>query len=346
VTHRSVKVTPIIPALPLVDLPVVAKAAEDAGFAGLRLGDMQSTARETFCALTVLAGCTSRLTIGTGVTNPVTRQPAVAASAIASIDELAGGRAVYGHGVGDSAVHNAGLRSATVAELEEYIRAVRSLHTTGHAVYRGNEAILTWWSGRPIPIAISAHGPRTLQLAGRVADIVISGLGMNPQSDEFVRENLAVGARQAGRDVDDIEVVHLSYVNLADSSEEAAAAMTSVLAVAGNLLRQSKAAGIIPDTLRGAFDELGNRYVYRNHAASSGENPNGNLVVELGLMDYLASNFGVFGTAQDVRDRLEELHTGGVTHMVSGYVRPDFKAFFERWGAEIVDAPSASPDES
>ncbi|MFI5427245.1 LLM class flavin-dependent oxidoreductase [Aeromicrobium sp. UC242_57] len=161
---------------------------------------------------------------------------------------------MLGIGPGDSAVHNSGVAPATLAELEEYVNTVRSLHTTGRATYHGDAVALEWWGGDPVPIIMSAHGPRSLRLAGRIADGVVVGLGLGDTTREFAAEQIAEGARQAGRDPSEVDVWYLSYFNIAESADEAAKQIGSVLAVGGNLLARSAGRSVIPDRLRGAFD--------------------------------------------------------------------------------------------
>lgn len=318
----------------------VARAAEAAGFDALRLGDMQSTHRELYTALTVIAGHTRRVAFGPGVTNPITRHPAVAASAIATLHEYSGGRAVFAIGAGDSAVHNVGGRSATIAELEEYITAIRDLHTTGRARYRDRDLALDWWAPQVIPIAVSAHGPRMLQLAGRVADAVVIGVGMGALAREYAAEHVARGAREAGRDPAEITMWHMSYLNLAGDPEGAAAQVGSALAVGGNLLARSAAHKIIPAPLKPRFTELAARYSYIRHAGGNAGNPNAALIEELHLVDYLADQFGVFGDADDVRARLNTLAQSGVSHLWGSYVLPDITDFFARWEREVASHKS------
>ena len=67
------------------------------------VADSQSLFRELFVSLTVAALETERVQLGPVVTNPLTRHPAVMASAIASLHELSGGRAFLGIGAGIAA---------------------------------------------------------------------------------------------------------------------------------------------------------------------------------------------------------------------------------------------------
>ena len=85
-----------------------------------------------------------------------------------------------------------------------------------------------------MPIYLAAEGPRTLELAGRVADGVIVGLGLTP---EVVRLSLAAierGARAAGRTLDDVDVWWFAKTSLADRREEAIAPIKMALAASAN----------------------------------------------------------------------------------------------------------------
>jgi 5,10-methylenetetrahydromethanopterin reductase len=110
-----------------------------------------------YTTMALCAQATQRVLIGPTVTNPITRHPAVAASGIATIDEIAPGRAIFGIGSGDSAILNLAERPATLADLRAYVGAVRDLHTRREAEWRGRTARLTW-APRPVPIYLSAEG--------------------------------------------------------------------------------------------------------------------------------------------------------------------------------------------
>lgn len=327
-----------LPARSLATLPDLAGAAEAAGFGALRIGDMQSTTRELYTALTVIATATSRVDIGPGVTNPVTRHPAVVASALASLQELSGGRAVLGIGTGDSALELAGVRRTGLADLEAYIRGIRSLHENGQAQYRDGPMSLSWWSGGRIPILVSAHGPRTLELAGRIADGVVVGLGTGAAAREYAAEHIEAGARAAGRDPSAITVWYLAYLHLGSDARRSAIASGSGLAVGANLLIRSPARALVPDRYRAALREFATDYSYRHHAGGTVDNVNGDLLERLQLTDYLAEQFGVFGTAEEVNGRLNELCGLGIRHIWGAYVQPDIDEFVQRWGDELQGA--------
>src|ERR687897_2555985 len=81
----------------------LARRAEAAGFEYGWLFDSHVLWREPYVLLTLMAQATSRLRLGTCVTNPASREPTVTASALAVLNELSGGRMDLGIGRGDSA---------------------------------------------------------------------------------------------------------------------------------------------------------------------------------------------------------------------------------------------------
>src|SRR5256714_11033790 len=156
-----------------------ARLAEDVGFSLVGVADSQSVFRELYVTMALCAQATQRVLIGPSVTNPITRHPAVAASGIATIDEIAPGRAFFGIGSGDSAILNLAERPATLADMRAYVETVRALHTKGETTWRGRVVRLTW-AKRAIPIYLSAEGPRTLAPAGESADGAIGNVRLEP----------------------------------------------------------------------------------------------------------------------------------------------------------------------
>ena len=78
-----------------------ARWIEDFGGDGLGVADTQNLAGDPYAALSLAGHTTSHIGLGTAVTNPITRHPAVTASAILTVQAESAGRAVLGIGRGD-----------------------------------------------------------------------------------------------------------------------------------------------------------------------------------------------------------------------------------------------------
>src|SRR5436305_1817108 len=92
--------------------------AETLGYHTVYVGDSQMIWREAFVLLGAAALTTSRIRLATGVTNPITREPAVVAAAIETLVELAGPRVILGIGAGDSSLRTLGKHPASLKQLE------------------------------------------------------------------------------------------------------------------------------------------------------------------------------------------------------------------------------------
>ncbi len=173
--------------------------AEGLGFDMLTCGDSQSLWAECFSMMTFAATLTTRPDLAITVSNPMTRHPAVAASAAASVQQISGGRFHFGIASGDSALRNIGVRAATVDELEAYIVAVQRL-TAGDTVDWNGATLALHWLDDPVrvPVWIAAEGPRTQRLAGRVADGVILSNSLTKERLDVALEHLGAGAAEAG----------------------------------------------------------------------------------------------------------------------------------------------------
>ena len=217
----------------LTEAAASARLAEELGFDYVGIPDSQSLWKELYLSLGVVAGATSKVGIGPTVTNALTRHPAVAASAIATLNEMSGGRAYFGIGSGDSAILNLGLRPARLKELQEYIEAIRTILSGEPCDYKGR-SIHVQWSENPVPIIMSAEGPKTLNLAGRIADAVIvhSGLSKEVLADTIAR--IREGERAAGRPEGTAKVWAFAKCNIADRREDAIDEIKMALAASGH----------------------------------------------------------------------------------------------------------------
>jgi 5,10-methylenetetrahydromethanopterin reductase len=175
------------------------RRAEMLGWDAALQPDSQLRRRDTYVLLAAAARVTERMTLGPLLANPVNRHSTVTASSIATIDELAPGRTIVGWGVGDTAVRLAGLRPARVKELEAGTRLMRAL-LDGEAVEVGAERPARLPHHRPVPIWIAAGGPKTLRMAGGVADGVFIRVGTHEANIATAVEAIRAGAADAGRD--------------------------------------------------------------------------------------------------------------------------------------------------
>jgi 5,10-methylenetetrahydromethanopterin reductase len=213
------------------------RRAERLGWDAALQPDSQLRRRDTYVLLAAAAGATQRITLGPLLANPVNRHPTVTASSIATIDELAPGRVLLGWGVGDTAVRLAGLKPARVKELEAGTRLMRAL-LVGESVEVGAARPARLPHHRPVPIWIAAGGPRTLRMAGGVADGVFIRVGTHAANIATAVSAIRAGAVEAGRDPAAVKLAAIFHTVLVD---EPARALTMARSMAAGYYEYSPA---------------------------------------------------------------------------------------------------------
>ncbi len=294
------------------------EVAEGHGFDMLTCGDSQSLWAECFSMMTFAATLSTRPELAITVSNPMTRHPAVAASAAASVQQISEGRFHFGISSGDSALRNIGVRAATVDELEAYIVAVQRL-TAGDTVDWNGATLGLHWLDDPVrvPVWIAAEGPRTQRLAGRVADGVILSNSLTKERLDVALEHIGAGAAEAGRRLEDIEIWHMCNLIFAPSESEGIEGIRSVLAgTANHVYRFTLEGKGLPDELKEPMRGLMNEYQSRHHAQPGSHNPNNDLLDKYGLRDYLARQGTVAGPPEHCIERIQEVASIGATNIV------------------------------
>src|SRR5947207_5646748 len=183
--------------------------AEALGFEAIFFADSQMNNVDPYQAMALCAVNTKRIRFGTAVTNMVYRDPTITANSFATLNEISQGRAIIGMGTGDGPVYSLGRTATKLVDFERGLETIRDLlHGRGVVVPTGKErasgTVMLKVGKRPVPMYISAEGPRTLRVAGRVCDGVILGTGFDLDVLEWAEARIAEGARKAGRNPADV----------------------------------------------------------------------------------------------------------------------------------------------
>jgi coenzyme F420-dependent glucose-6-phosphate dehydrogenase len=162
--------------------------------------------------LGALGQATSRAALATSVLTPTLRyHPSIVAQAFGTLGALSPGRVILGLGSGEAMNET----PATGAEfpgakerrmrLAEAITLMRRLWTEERVdfegeYYRADKATVYDRPDQPVPIYVAASGPLAAKLAGRAGDGFICTSGKDPALYGTLLDNVAEGARAAGRD--------------------------------------------------------------------------------------------------------------------------------------------------
>lgn len=176
--------------LPWHEMVLATEMAERTGYEALFVPEISG--REALATLAGLARATYKIKLGTGVVPMTARKPDVLAMGAATVNELSYGRFILGLGTGDPG-------PGSLAKLARLVQFLRSALAGEEVDLGGGESYLSWLGPQPVPIWLAALGPKTMRLAGEIADGVLLNW-CTPERVRYARELVAEGARAAGRD--------------------------------------------------------------------------------------------------------------------------------------------------
>jgi probable F420-dependent oxidoreductase len=309
----------------------LAREAEDLSYDYGWLFDSHVLWREPYPLLTLMALNTSRMRLGTCVTNPGTREPSVTASALATLNEISGGRMDLGIGRGDSARRVLGKPPITLADTETAVHVIRELVEGRSVTYEGTELTLPWTGRWRLPVWIAGYGPLALAMTGRIADGLILQLA-DPDLIRWFVDQVRAAAAEAGRDPDTIRVQAAApaFVGPRELGRERTRWFPALVSnhVVDLVNRYPREA--LPDSLTGyVSDRTGYDYLHHAEVGSSNAGFVG---------DEVTDRFCVLGEAPEIVDKLHVLADAGVDQFNVYLMNGDEYEQLEAFGREVIPA--------
>jgi 5,10-methylenetetrahydromethanopterin reductase len=300
----------------------LAQSAEECGFETVYVGDSQMIWHDVWVVLAACAISTKRVRLGTGVTNVVTRNPAVTARAILTLNMLSKGRAVLGVGAGDSAVRTAGLSPARLPQIRERMEFMRAL-LDGKEIeaLRPPEELdkKTWgrvdkvrllgvdvW-GR-VPLQLAVMGLNSAEASGEFCDgVIVDGhMGGNAEGVRATVAAVQAGASKAGRSLEDFRFI--AAIDAAIDNDRRKALDKVRPTTARNIARKP----YLPDTLGVAHADVvkavSESYKFYEHLDLTARHR------QL-IPDEVAMKCCIAGTPEDCIAKGKELLAAGITEI-------------------------------
>jgi 5,10-methylenetetrahydromethanopterin reductase len=311
----------------------LARDVEEKGWDGLAVVDSQNLSGDPYVSLAMAATVTDRIGLATAVTNSVTRHAAATATAIASVQRVADGRAVLGIGRGDSALAHLGRAPAKLAQFERYVRHLQA-YLRGEAVAFEEidipldaaspmsdlpladapvESRIAWMAGTvKVPVEVAATGPKVIGIGAVHAERVMFTLGADPDRLAWGIAEARAARHHAGLDPDG--VAFGAYVNCACHND---------IAIARNLVRgglttfarfnvmHGKTMGPWSESAERALHRLGEAYDMTKHTHGDSRQAGT-------LTDDFIDHFAIVGRPEHCVDRLQALAGLGLDKVVIG----------------------------
>ncbi len=300
-----------LPQYPLGDWRTLAPRIEQLGFDALWIPD-ERFYRDVVATLATIASMTSQIDIGTSVTDPYIRHPALAAQWTASIDELSSGRMNIGIGAGIAGFSALGIqRVRPVRAINEMVELMRQLWGAGTVNFQGelfsfNEAKMDFTPLRKrIPCFIAGRGPLILKLAGKIGDGVIIGSLAAEESLRYAFKQIDEGLKFSERTREDLDVAIWLHTAVSKDQEKARQAVREI--IVGILISSrpilDRLGVPISKSITDALENL--RYVHGSADVAR--------TAEM-LSDELIDSFSVAGSPDYLAERIKELHASGINH--------------------------------
>ena len=286
-----------------------ARMIEDLGLDHVVFADSQNLAPEVWGQLMLAASATSRVRLGPGVTNSVTRDPAVTASAALALQAESHGRAVLGIGRGDSSVQRIGKREDSVAGFEQYLVRLQT-YLRGETVDREGFGSRIEWLDRvkvaKVPVEVAATGRKVIEVAARHADAICFAVGADPNHLADVLAHAKATVRAAGRAPDSLRygafvncVVHDDVQVARDAVRGSVATFARFSSFNGSRI------GGLPGPLQGAARFLRAHYDMRQHTRTGVQHATG-------LGDEFVDWFGIAGPVVNAVSRFRQIEALGL----------------------------------
>ena len=199
--------------------------AETQGYDDLWLADAEGLEDPLTLAAGLGVAC-SRVRLCTGIVPVFNRPPALLATAVVAAEARAPGRLVLGLGASTPNMIERwyGLNyDKPLTRVRETVALLRQILAGGKTDFSGQTLRshgfrLQSLPSAPVPLVLGAIGGKMLELAGEVADGVLLNDFTPPDRMGYALERLDIGAKRAGRRVDDLEIIKRRAFYLTDDT--------------------------------------------------------------------------------------------------------------------------------
>jgi probable F420-dependent oxidoreductase len=310
------------------------RLAEEQGFDYVWAWDSHVLWQEFFTVFALIAANTQRVRMGPCVTNPATRDVTVTASALATLQEVSGGRMDMGMGRGDSARRVIGKTPVTVDQAERGSRIIKDLAEGREVDYDGTKLQLKWSEGHPLPVWMAAYGPKALRACGRVAEGLIMQLA-DPYILEWSLQYVRQGAEEAGRRFEDIKIQVAAPGYITEDPASAREQVRWFPALVSNHVVDLVKRYSTTDLPQELTDYIKARehYDYSDHGRTGADH------AEF-VTDEVVDRFCVIGTPERVTEKLRELEALGMDqfNIYSMVEDPGPEGIIRDFGRQVIPA--------
>ncbi|MBC9715421.1 LLM class flavin-dependent oxidoreductase [Streptomyces sp. TRM66268-LWL] len=304
----------MLPDYPLDESLASIRLADELGFHAVHAAD-ETWHKDMWLLFAAAARETRDIRLGPSLSSVVLREPTLIAQALATLDELSGGRAE-----GVLSCGNFGLlaqygidwtRQKPLSRTKEALHVIRTLLDEGMITYDGEffsyEGLFTF--ARPVqerlPLKLGAmRGPKSFEAAGELSDGCHHALSYTREAYDYAVEHLRTGAERAGKDWRSLDIgAWVVFATGPDSAKAKEAARSMVGIYASSMPEeQLRRNGVEPAELKPVIDAIAAGDLARGIELTSPE---------------IAEKLSVAGTPDECLEKIRrDIEPSGVNHMI------------------------------
>lgn len=318
---------------PLADSLAMIETADRLGYHAVYAAD-ETWHKDLWVVFAAAAARTKNIRFGPSVSGIYLREPTLICQALATLDELTGGRVD-----GVISCGNFGLLSQygvdwkkikPFSRVKEAHQVMRTFLDTGALSHDGEfykyDGLFTF--ARPVqerlPLYIGAmRGPKSMQFSGEATDGVHVALSYNRKAYEYAVDNVKIGAERAGRDWKSLDIGAWCVVTCGPDSAKAKIAARSIVAfyISSMPAEQLALHDLDPAEMKAIVEALGKGELDRAYELTT---------------PAIADKLSIAGTPEECAARIEEFEAAGVNHMICCITDP---AILKAFTGKDVDVP-------
>ncbi len=274
---------------------------------------------ETYLVQQALLQQTSHIHVGPFCTNPQTRHWSIHCGAQTTLRALYRSRTFIGLAAGDSAVHSVGLHPATGGQMASYFSALREHGPEG------------------LRIQMTAGGLKTASWAGRVADEIVIGQGIDTVATQQLTDAALAARREAGIDRPLRRwlyvVVHMWSPETGDDPEELEKFQAILMSYSRQALATTHEGKNVPQQLSARLKEIHSKYSFEHYGLAENARLMGAFAEEEA---FITHRYGLSGTPVEVAAKMHEaVNDTGVdgiwVNLATRPSQPLARALVEEW---------------
>jgi 5,10-methylenetetrahydromethanopterin reductase len=188
--------------------------------------------RDAIVPMAAFAATTSKIKVGSGVTNNWTRNIGLLAATFLTLDDLAEDRIICGIGAWwDPLASKVGItRRKPLTAMRETVEVLRRLLNMENVTFHGEfcyvdgiqlDVVHGRTEPRNVPIYIGATGMKMMEMTGEIADGAVLNYLVNPTYNLQAMDALERGAKKAGRSIDEIDRPQLMICSVGEDRQAA-----------------------------------------------------------------------------------------------------------------------------